>query len=443
MEKQADSSAVPFADSAVTQASMSAIPTPAVGSKPAPGQTGPKGMAPRTNYSRVNSGASPTADLGASAQKSVTPDAQSFLPPKVSHIEVPMNVTARMTIHDMIKAAGAGVQEHAAVALEAERQTPVSTKLASKQASADSLPTDYIMKFAEAVEYVVEDLSKEATDNGPGAGPNHLAVTESMGGKNPFQPGNQGQATPKNQPPKNPGLHAPAETPKGPANALDDNASMMHGKQKLAGTNVSVDDLRKAASVASAVDDKEASAEKCKGCGKEKDACTCSKTAGVDSRLVDGLLAATKLAEDAINPAHISAGAAVPPDTSASGEAGGAPAGGKPQGATGLIASNEAATNYTKGQAKAQPKSEMAKVITEPALSAAHDKTLSMAFTHTGQAGVKISSAVRTEAARAYIAKLAEESETESDKDKKKKKESAGGGFTAPPVGGVAGSGGM
>lgn len=121
------------------------------------------------------------------------------------------------------------------------------------------------------------------------------------------------------------------------------------------------------------------------------------------------MLQFVKQAEDAINPASISAGPAVPPDTSASGEAGGAPVAGMPQGPSSLIGSNEAAINYKKQTAYAPRKSELAQYFVEPALSAATDKTLHEAFAHTGEAGVKISSVqtVKSAAMRALLMKLA------------------------------------
>jgi hypothetical protein len=440
MEKQAESTGVPYADSAVTQASMASVPTIAVGNKPAPGQTGPKGMAPRTNYSRVNAGSSPPTDLGASTQKSLSPDSQSFLPHKVAHPEVHMSaVTPTMTIHDLVKAAAAGVADRVAATQEAERQTvtPVqATKVAS--ATEDSIPTAYIDKLAEAMEFVVKEAS-------PGEGPNALVVTDShIGGKNPFTPGSQGQATPAHVVPKDPGLHTPSEVSKGPANALADNASMKHPAQPTKLSSVTTDELRKAASAVKVAAKEEPAKEVCKGCGKEKDACSCSKTASavgaVNPKLVDLFLSTVKLAEDAINPAKISAGAAVAPETSASGQAGGAPAGGMPKGNTSLISSNDSAINYTKRDAKAGTSAAMGKLLTEPALSAAHDKTLGMAFASTPKAGVKIAGAdpIRTAAARVVLEKMA----AEAEEDAKKKKKESGGGFTAPPVGGVAGSAG-
>jgi hypothetical protein len=104
-----------------------------------------------------------------------------------------------------------------------------------------------------------------------------------------------------------------------------------------------------------------------------------------------------KLAEDAINPASIDAPKgqdpmSPPEGASASGE--GVPS--EPSDVSSqkaMIASNEAAINYTKGQAKADPKKDVNQVLNEPALSAAHDRVLNEAFVNTGAAGVKISSA--------------------------------------------------
>ncbi len=428
MKKQAEATGVPYADSSATQASMAPVPALSVGNKPAPGQTGPKGLAPRTNYSRVNTGTTPPADLGASVQKSLSPNLQSFLPHKVAHTEVHMSaVTPTMTIHEMVKAAAAGVADRFAVTQEAVRQSaaPV-TKVAS--VTDDSIPTAYVEKLAEAMEYVVKEAA-------PGEGPNALTVTDShVGGKNPFTPGSQGQATPAHIIPKTPGLHAPAEVSKGPANALEDNASMKHPAQPTKLSSVTVGDLRKSAAA------KAASAPVAASPKEEPAAKTAAPVAGVDARLVDYFLSTVKLAEDSINPAKISAGSAVAPETSASGQPGGAPAGGAPKGNTSLISSNDAAINFTKRDAKSGTGAAMGKLLTEPALSAAHDKTLGMAFANTPKAGVKIASDItRTAAARVILEKMA--ADADADADKKKKKES-GGGFTAPPVGGVAGSAG-
>jgi hypothetical protein len=404
----------------------------------------------------------------------------------------------RLTIHEMVKAAAVGTLEQAAVTVEAERQlanlgeptaTSVKTASAAPSLVPNSIPTDYVEKLAGACEYMLDELREKAaadSANGPGKGPNALQVLEATSENNEFKDGHQGQATPAHVVPKTPGTHKPAETPAGPATALDTNAAeAVGGKQKV--SSVTASELRKAAAdikglagkamnvvkahpaaAAGAAglaggaalgrmskkaefpaelfakkDDKKEDKKDPKDKGKEEpkdkgdDKGEKKEASAVDPRLVDYFLSMTKAAEDAINPAQISAGAAVPPETSASGESGGAPAGGLPQGPTGLVGSNESAINYTKGQAKAQVKPQLSAVLTEPALSAAHDTTLGKAFDNTGAAGVKISS-MRSAAARAVVEKLAEAECAKTD-PKAKKKESAGmGNFQAPPVSGAA-----
>ena len=136
------------------------------------------------------------------------------------------------------------------------------------------------------------------------------------------------------------------------------------------------------------------------------------KKHGSVEHAVDDFLDYIKQAEDAINPAQISAGPAVPPDTNASGEPGGQPVGGAPSGPHSLIHSNDAAINFKRQTAYAPRKSELAAYFSEPALSAATDKTLNEAFAHTGEAGVKISAAqlVKSASARALLTKLAADS---------------------------------
>lgn len=122
--------------------------------------------------------------------------------------------------------------------------------------------------------------------------------------------------------------------------------------------------------------------------------------------IVDAFLATIKQAADSVSPSHISAGPAVEPDASASEEE--VPA--KPSGAE-MIGSTEGAINYTKQQAKAEPKRDMSSYVGEPALSSAHDTTLQQAFSHTGDAGVKISSAnaaMQVSRARELLESIAE-----------------------------------
>jgi hypothetical protein len=101
-----------------------------------------------------------------------------------------------------------------------------------------------------------------------------------------------------------------------------------------------------------------------------------------------------------------------------------------------MIASNEAAINYTKGEAKANPKSDVAQVLNEPPLSAAHDKVLQQAFDATGRAGVKISSAqpqgmaktaLQVAAQRAVLSRLLKTAESDCASEKKDGKDKKSG----------------
>jgi hypothetical protein len=115
---------------------------------------------------------------------------------------------------------------------------------------------------------------------------------------------------------------------------------------------------------------------------------------------------AVKQAEDALFPAQISAGtepvlqsaAGAPSCQSQGTEAGeGTPRETAPNTGEGsgrqFLSDNDAARNMTKGQAKSQNKGPLAELLTEPALSAAHDTVLQQSLDNTSSAGVKISAA--------------------------------------------------
>jgi len=146
-----------------------------------------------------------------------------------------------------------------------------------------------------------------------------------------------------------------------------------------------------------------------------------------------------KQAEDAINPAQISAGKIddigdQPPD-GAVGSGEGAPA--EPSDVNAqkrkMVSSNEAAINYTKRDAKADPKGDLGDVLSEPALSASTDATLDKTLDNTDEAGAKISSARRdlskVAAARAVLAKVAQCHGVQS---KKVKRATMGGAPSTP-----------
>jgi len=113
-----------------------------------------------------------------------------------------------------------------------------------------------------------------------------------------------------------------------------------------------------------------------------------------------------KMAEDAINPARISAGPARMPDTIEADQSG--------PGATykGLVPTDpRAVANFTRREAKAPMKREMDQYLDEPMMSESTDKVLANVFGHTDEAGAKISSAQevsKVAAARALMRQLAE-----------------------------------
>lgn len=134
------------------------------------------------------------------------------------------------------------------------------------------------------------------------------------------------------------------------------------------------------------------------------------------------VLSIIKKAEDAINPAKISAKVTNPHQSSPEGAA---PAEqnvpGQPGETTkqkGMIASNQAAISYTKQKAKAVPKARMGEVLDEPAQKKSTDPVLHNNLEATGKAGVKLASA----AGRALLIKVAEEGAAEDASPEKKEK---------------------
>jgi len=121
-----------------------------------------------------------------------------------------------------------------------------------------------------------------------------------------------------------------------------------------------------------------------------------------------------KVAADDTNPAQLSSGqassqGAEAPSGASSSEEATPPEPSDVVNQKNLISSNEAAINYTKGQAKADPKQDLRDVVTEPALSASTDPVLERAFDSTSEAGPKVASDMtRVAAARALLQKLAE-----------------------------------
>lgn len=156
-------------DSPPPVSTVAPVPQVEIGSSYAPGKRGPVGTAPRTNYSRANTGTPPPPDAGAAAQKSIDPMSAVGLP-KVAHLKgMKMD---RPNIADIVKLAMAKGVRSVDVAGEALRQTEGTTK----QAAPEAIDLEAMDKLAEALDFIADDLLKESADVGHGAGA--LAVND-------------------------------------------------------------------------------------------------------------------------------------------------------------------------------------------------------------------------------------------------------------------------
>lgn len=420
------------------------LPTPSIEPTLAPGKRGPVGMGPRTNYSRVNTGLPTVPDAGASEQKSAPPRGAEMLP-KLAHGEESMgSLAGRASLSSMVKTAVAKTAERVRVTTEAQLQ---SVKTAGegkkcekcgkekcacmgKTASASFVFDDEaVTKLAAALDYGADLLRKEAAGMGGSYNlteskvTNPPGVSEAAGGATLKDHHGQGVHIV----PKNPGEQKAMPTEHGatqmantqtdapqlhkemPANIVSEKrgSALSLIRAKLASPDAEKKETEGMAEAKKGLSKAEAAHESEPENKEDKEAS--AKMAG----LVAGMRAHIKVAEDAINPAQISAGKAVPPDTSASGQPGGEPVGGAPQGPTSLVGSNEAAQNYTKGQSHGPRRTELGKYFSEPALSMAHDSTLRDVLENTGKAGTKFASAepggpVKTAAARVLLGRLIE-----------------------------------
>jgi hypothetical protein len=347
-----------------------------------------------------------------------------FLPAKVAEASM-TTMMKRPDLKTLVKEAMAGTLSKADINAEVARMSMPDgavEKTASFTPSADEgghLATEQIHKLASAVGYIAFQLEKGAE---VGEGPGALEVSQATSSEKNIDAHEGGKATGANQPPTNPSTQA-EEVQTGKANTgLQTNDSMSHSEQPT-----------------EPIANQDASLENDKSKAAAARVSALVKAAGTKEP-VSVLAAIRKLAADSENPAQISGGthdaAESPAGVSASGE-------GKPPVPSDvskqerLISSNEAATDYTKRDAKADPKSDVNQVLHEPAQTSATDKVLDKVLDHTDEAGAKISSvrdgAIKVAAARALLSKLVKEAaEKDPKKLPKKEKASQGMGGAAP-----------
>lgn len=370
----------------------------------------------------------------------------------------------RPLLGSLVKEAMEGTAAKVDIEIEAARQlanvgedAPEQTKEAS--ADPDFTPSDHIEKVANALDFLSKQAAEGTTSLGPGQGPNETGVLEAKSSEENIDTPGLGSATSKHVPPKAP------PTQKGPGSgdpgtAMESNDDMQHPEQPadpmqnektssaLLDKNLARLGLKKQAG-------KLPSALKATKIPKGTDLDQDGKTGegkGKPSFMKEGSgllaknlarLGLTKQAEDAINPAKISGGgthdAAKPPEGASPSEEGVPSEPSDVNKQKSMVSSNDSAINYKKQQAKADPKSDVNKVLTEPAQTKSTDPVLHKTLDHASSAGVKISSArlTKTAAAQALLAKLAqgvEEEKKKKDEKKngKKEKESQMGGMSTP-----------
>lgn len=322
-------------------------------------------------------------------------------------------MTPRPSLQDMVKAAMEGTASRADVTRESTRQLTSHRGESVKEASASVQPehysTEQLMKLASAVDYIASQVksAEEGATVQPGEGPGALTVLEPKDGKPPLEAGQSGHAIAKDTPPKNPSTQADQSQVGNSNTGMQDNGEMMHGEQPVSPIS------NQSASIAPVHPIKEASGLYASNLER------LNKLAGKKAPPPPPAKAAPKMpsrpmqkkAEDSLNPAHIEAGKEVPPDASASGkDVPPVPSDVKSQ-VNQMISSNDAAIDYTKGEAKSDPKKDVNQVLEQPALTTSGDSVLQQVFNHTGDAGVKISQSiagdpVKVAAARALLSNL-------------------------------------
>lgn len=235
-------------DPSTAPAAAAPVPQTAFENKPPPGQRGPKGLSGRQTFSRVNTGIPPTPDAGQSQQKSMAPRGSEFLP-KMAQLETHMTTTAmpRPTLHDFVKTAMEASAAKVDLSLEGARRVastgdvlPSSEKTASAAPAAkvnDDVPTEYINKLAEALEFAAASMgSKTAAEEtkglGPGQGPGALETNK---GKLPTEENidtsQLGKA--KTQPPVHPTTAKLPGQQKDPGGTMETNVGMKHPEQPV------------------------------------------------------------------------------------------------------------------------------------------------------------------------------------------------------------------
>ncbi len=304
----------------------SPIPLAHVTPQLAPGLKGPKGLSPRTNTSKVNTMEPPAPNDGAETQKAISPPVGD-----VMKTASELSIGETPDLQTLVKVATATTSERLRVTKLA---AAVSPPRAREKVASTTLSTERAIKVAEALEFIADELEKDAFDV-PRTGETATGITATMDGPpiSHADPGHSHQAVP---------MH-PGVGKARPTDASTQMANTMH------------------------------------------------ETPGGPSKHASRVLSLIKKADPDGYDASISAGPAAPhsglDSTQSAGSLGGN---------SGLVSTNQGAIDMTKREAKAPAKAEVSARLDEKAQSASTDKVLQNAFSHTGEAGAKIASVQET-----------------------------------------------
>jgi len=326
-------------------------------------------------------------------------------------------ITAQPNLQQLVKAAMAGTISRADVNAEAARQAGVPT--APPEVKVGHVSTEKVSKLASAVGFLAK-LADQGNIQMPGEGPNALAVMQATSDEANIDAGQSGQATAPHVPPQNPPLQK-EEVQVGKADTgLQTNDEMSHPEQPRDPWANEKATLQNAHTKQSSVRLLDRNYQRLMKFGH---------VSHVPLREI------RKLAEDAIYPASVQAQHHEVPPPAVAAEQGKVSVPSDVRSQMKMVGSNQAAIDYTKGQAKADPKSDLGKVLNEPALSARHDTVLKKTLDHAGEAGVKISMARdidKIAAARAVLANLMDKVAAEKPKAKKEKESMMGAAPATP-----------
>lgn len=342
---------------------------------PAPGLKGPKGLAPRTNYSRVHTAPQQTPDAGASAQKSVAAPPVLAKVGSLREVTMARDMVPGPSLQEMLESArtGAYLGMHSTkLAAEAAemlgKRKDEDDEDEDKKKDKEKLSGAYVDKLAAAARFAIQQLQLEFAKQAEA-----LAIHDQAGGITPAR------SSTMDGPPVVPSGHAATKPPMGPAKEGTPEASAATHNQTDYTARPGGEEVQQVPGGA--------------------------KQASLGEQL--RAFAQHKVAADGMTGGVAgSAGSGGQTPERWDGSQAGPPAKDKdkvPSDAAGVQA-------FKPRDGKETPKQEAAQLFDEPMMSRSTDGTLHNAFAHTEEAGAKVSHLVKRAAGKALLSRIAQSS---------------------------------